>query len=122
MDLSVARGRLRDGQETGRPAPPRHLASTSPAANCWLAGVTQIPLAEGALAGRPGGPVCRGRADGLHPRRRAPAPAQRPHVGVRGERPLPLLVGVASVLVGVGSWGSCRRPRDLVALEAAMAV
>src|SRR5919202_6361807 len=38
------------------------------------------------------------------------------HVGVRHERPLPLLVGVASVLRVL------QVPRDLVALEAAMAV
>lgn len=44
------------------------------------------------------------------------------HVGVRRERPLPLLVGVASVLVGVGSLVALRAPRELIALEAAMAV
>src|ERR671933_454424 len=44
------------------------------------------------------------------------------HVGVRDERPLPLLVGVASVLVGVGSLVVLQAPRELVALEAAMAV
>ena len=44
------------------------------------------------------------------------------HVGVRHERPLPLLVGVASVLVGVGSLVVLQAPRELVALEAAMAV
>src|ERR687886_1161693 len=44
------------------------------------------------------------------------------HVGVRHERPLPLLVGVASVLVGVGSLVVLQAPRELVALEAAMSV
>jgi hypothetical protein len=44
------------------------------------------------------------------------------HVGVRGQRPLPLLVGVASVVVGVASLVVLRAPRELVALEAAMAV
>lgn len=44
------------------------------------------------------------------------------HVGVREQRPLPLLVGVASVLAGLAlliAWGA---PRDLAALVAAMAV
>ncbi len=44
------------------------------------------------------------------------------HVGVREQRPLPLLVGVASVLVGLALLAAWGAPRDLVALVAAMAV
>ncbi len=44
------------------------------------------------------------------------------HVGVREQRPLPLLVGVASVLVGLALLSAWGAPRDLVALVAAMAV
>src|ERR687886_449145 len=44
------------------------------------------------------------------------------HVGVRHERPLPLLVGVASVVVGVELLIQAGAPRELIALEAAMAV
>jgi membrane-associated phospholipid phosphatase len=44
------------------------------------------------------------------------------HVGVRAQRPLPLLVGVASVLVGLGLLAVWGAPRDLVAVVAAMAV
>jgi hypothetical protein len=44
------------------------------------------------------------------------------HVSIRAQRPLPLLVGIGSVLIGLAlltRWGA---PRDLVALVAAMAV
>jgi membrane-associated phospholipid phosphatase len=44
------------------------------------------------------------------------------HVGVRHERPRPLLVGVLSVMVGVGLLVVSGAPRELIALEAAMAV
>jgi hypothetical protein len=44
------------------------------------------------------------------------------HVGVRHERPLPLLIGVVSVVVGVGLLIQVGAPRELIALEAAMAV
>ena len=44
------------------------------------------------------------------------------HVSIRGQRPLPLFVGAASVVVGVGLLAQAGAPRELVALEAAMAV
>jgi membrane-associated phospholipid phosphatase len=44
------------------------------------------------------------------------------HVGVREQRPLPLLVGIASVLAGLALLAAWGAPRDLVALVAAMAV
>lgn len=44
------------------------------------------------------------------------------HVGVREQRPLPLLVGVASVLVAWALLAAAGAPRDLVALVGAMAV
>ena len=44
------------------------------------------------------------------------------HIGVREQRPLPLLVGIASVLVGLALLNAWGAPRDLVALVAAMAV
>jgi hypothetical protein len=44
------------------------------------------------------------------------------HVGIRRERPGPLLVGLISVVVGVGLLVAAGAPRDLIALEAAMAV
>ena len=43
-------------------------------------------------------------------------------MGGRHERPLPLLVGVASVVVGVELLIQAGAPRELIALEAAMAV
>jgi membrane-associated phospholipid phosphatase len=44
------------------------------------------------------------------------------HVGVREQRPLPLLVGIASVLVGLALLAAWGAPRDLVPLVAAMVV
>ncbi|HEV8638086.1 MAG TPA: phosphatase PAP2 family protein [Chloroflexota bacterium] len=44
------------------------------------------------------------------------------HVRVRAQRPLPLLVGIASVLVGLALLAVWGAPRELVALVAAMAV
>jgi membrane-associated phospholipid phosphatase len=44
------------------------------------------------------------------------------HVRMRRERPLPLMIGVASVVVGVVLLIQAGAPRDLIALEAAMAV
>jgi hypothetical protein len=44
------------------------------------------------------------------------------HVGIRCERPVPLLVGLSSVVIGVGLLAIAGAPRALVALEAAMAV
>lgn len=44
------------------------------------------------------------------------------HVSVRWQRPLPLSVGVASVLVGLGLMVMLRAPLELVALVVAMAV
>jgi membrane-associated phospholipid phosphatase len=44
------------------------------------------------------------------------------HVGVREQRPLPLLVGVASVLIAWALLAAAGAPRDLVALVGAMAV
>lgn len=44
------------------------------------------------------------------------------HVGVRAQRPIPLLVGVVSVLIGLGLLVAWRAPRDLVALVGAMTV
>ena len=44
------------------------------------------------------------------------------HVGVREQRRLPLLVGIVSVLLGIGVLVLGQAPRDLVALVAAMAV
>jgi hypothetical protein len=44
------------------------------------------------------------------------------HVGLRQQRILPLLVGILSVLLGIGLLVLAQAPRDLVALVAAMAV
>ena len=44
------------------------------------------------------------------------------HVRVREQRPLPLLVGIGSVLLGLALLASWGAPRELVALVAAMAV
>ena len=44
------------------------------------------------------------------------------HVGVREQRPVPLLVGIASVLAGLALLAALGAPRDLLALVAAMAV
>jgi membrane-associated phospholipid phosphatase len=44
------------------------------------------------------------------------------HVGVREQRRVPLLVGIVSVLLGIGVLVLGQAPRDLVALVAAMAV
>lgn len=44
------------------------------------------------------------------------------HVRVREQRPLPLLVAIGSVLVGLGLLVMWKAPQDLVALTAAMAV
>lgn len=44
------------------------------------------------------------------------------HVGIRAQRPIPLLVGVVSVLIGLGLLVAWRAPRDLVALVGAMTV
>jgi membrane-associated phospholipid phosphatase len=44
------------------------------------------------------------------------------HVGVREQRRLPLLVGILSVLLGIGVLVLGEAPRELVALVAAMAV
>ena len=44
------------------------------------------------------------------------------HIGVREQRPLPLLVGMASVLVALALLTVAGAPRDLVALVGAMAV
>src|SRR6185503_20551000 len=44
------------------------------------------------------------------------------HVGVRQQRPVPLLVGVASMLVGLILLALWSAPRDLVALVGVVAV
>jgi membrane-associated phospholipid phosphatase len=44
------------------------------------------------------------------------------HVGVRQQRALPMLMGIASVLIGLGLLVVFRAPRQLVALVAAMTV
>jgi membrane-associated phospholipid phosphatase len=44
------------------------------------------------------------------------------HVGIRQQRPMPLLVGIASVLIGLGLLTAWSAPRDLVALVGAMTV
>ena len=44
------------------------------------------------------------------------------HVRLREQRPLPLLVGIGSVLLGLALLASWGAPRELVALVAAMAV
>jgi membrane-associated phospholipid phosphatase len=44
------------------------------------------------------------------------------HVGIRQQRALPMLMGVASVLVGLGLLAALRAPRTLLALVAAMTV
>jgi membrane-associated phospholipid phosphatase len=44
------------------------------------------------------------------------------HVGIRQQRPMPLLVGIASVLIGLALLTAWSAPRDLVALVGAMTV
>jgi len=44
------------------------------------------------------------------------------HVGIRQQRPMPLLVGIASVLIGLWLLTAWSAPRDLVALVGAMTV
>lgn len=44
------------------------------------------------------------------------------HVGIRAQRPIPLLMGIVSVLIGLGLLVAWRAPRDLVALVGAMTV
>jgi membrane-associated phospholipid phosphatase len=44
------------------------------------------------------------------------------HVGIREQRLIPLLTGIASVLIGLGLLAAWSAPRDLVALVAAMTV
>ena len=120
MDLSVARGRPGDGSRgrsrgTSRAPLGRELSS-------WWRGIA--PTASRMPCAGLSWPCCLPRScrwptflAGVRQRRLSDQ-----HVGGRHERPLPLLVGVASVVVGVELLIQAGAPRELIALEAAMAV
>jgi hypothetical protein len=122
MDLSVARGRLRDGRGRGDQRS-RGTHQHVLAASSWLLDVANRQprrwFLELAVQGRSCLPSVVPMAYILVGVRRRRLTDR--HVGVRQERPLPLLVGVASV-VGVGLLIQVGAPRELIALEAAMAV